>query len=99
MSFIAIAVNPTTRSEQEPAPSLFTLLISTDHCQVEKLRSLLNQRPEALEQSECFASKSDLKRLTQAALQQSYSPMFTPDEKLQLLDMAWKIQELLWIEG
>jgi hypothetical protein len=79
--------------------SLLTLLASSDPGSVEALRSLLNQHPEALEQSECFASKSDLKHLTQAALQQSYSQMFTPDEKLQLLDMAWKIQELLWAEG
>jgi hypothetical protein len=99
MPQIAMTVNPTTRSAQEPMSSLLTLLTSSDPGSVEALRSLLNQHPEALEQSECFASKSDLKHLTQAALQQSYSQMFTPDEKLQLLDMAWKIQELLWAEG
>jgi hypothetical protein len=94
MSPLDLTIDPPSMI-QETAPSL-VLLDLIGSSEIESLRSLLHQPPQAVEQLEQFASKSDLRRFVQWALQQSYSPALTLDEKLQLLDIAWNIQELLW---
>lgn len=96
MSSIELITRPEGNAMQEIPSLLLALLRSTHNNEVETLQSILPQLPQTVEQLECFASKADLRRFTQWALQQSYSPALTLDEKMQLLDAAWKIQELLW---
>jgi hypothetical protein len=83
--------------ETKAASPLFTLLVLTEQAETEALCSQLDQLPEVVEQIERYASASELRRFTEWALQQSYSPRLTLDEKLQLLDTAWKVQKLLWL--
>jgi hypothetical protein len=82
-------------SLQETAPSpLFTLLALTGR-EAGMLQLCAFQYDERLE---CLVSRSDLIHFLQWALQQSYSPALTSEEKLQLLDVAWNVQRLLWTE-
>lgn len=96
MAPIELVTRPQGNAMQEIPSLLFAFLKSTPNTETEVLQSVLHQLPQTVEQLECFASKSDLRRFTQWALQQSYSTALTSDEKMQLLDAAWKIQELLW---
>jgi hypothetical protein len=82
-------------SLQKSAPSpLFTLLTLTGH-EAEMLQLYPFQH---VEQLECLVSRTDLIHFLEWALQQSYSPALTSEEKLQLLDIAWNVQQLLWAE-
>lgn len=83
-----------TIQETQVASPLFKLLVLTEQVGTEALHSPLAQLSEDIE---CYASVSELRRFTEWALQQSYSPRLTLDEKLQLLDTAWKVQKLLWL--
>lgn len=92
MSPIELATSPAAPSQTLP---LFKLLVSTEQFTV-SAENMPHFWTRINEQIECHASATDLKCFTEWALQQSYSPALTADQKLQLLDIAWKVQQLLW---
>ncbi|MBF2050632.1 MAG: hypothetical protein IGS54_25265 [Elainella sp. C42_A2020_010] len=92
----SIEITPPARVHQQTAPHLF-LLLSLSKSEAEMLR-WHQQNRYCVEQLECVVSRSDLRELIQWALQQSYAPTLTTEEKLQLLDLAWNVQQLLWAD-
>lgn len=42
------------------------------------------------------ASQVELKRFVQWALNQSYSEQLAPYQRMELLNLAWQVQKLLW---
>lgn len=75
-------------------PSVFPAL--PEEPEPAQVTDFLCQLTQAIEQIECSVSEADLQAFIYWALRQSYSVYFTQDESLQLLDLAWKAQKLLW---
>lgn len=97
-SDLASSLRPISRNNpvlQNAASPLFTLLVVTEQ-NVAEISSTQSQSLHDLEQIERHASATELRDFTAWALQRSHSPSLSFNEKLQLLDIAWKVQKLLW---
>lgn len=91
-----VTVPTRSNAVHKPIVASLSALLALSEPETEVIRLVLHNFPQNIEAMECRASAADLKRFIRWALQQSYSPALTTDEKLQLLDIAWKVQQLLW---
>jgi hypothetical protein len=91
-----ISLSPWMLAAPHPAglPSSFPSL--PEQPQPDQVAEFLQQLTQMAEQIECFVSESDLQAFVRWALAQSHSSYFTQDESLQLLELAWRAQKLLW---
>lgn len=72
-----------------------SLFLPTD-LQSEQVAELLDRLVKKINQIDPETPDSELRAFVQWALKQSYSDQLTHLERMQLLDLAWQVQKLLW---
>lgn len=61
-----------------------------------QVEAVLHELTQEVENAAACASGAELRSFVQWALEQSYSDQLNYLERMQLLELAWRIQKLLW---
>ena len=64
--------------------------------QRDQVTAVLARLTEEIKHVPFQASQAELRRFVQWALNQSYSDQLAPFQRMELLNLAWQVQKLLW---
>jgi hypothetical protein len=79
---------------EDASDSQFSCL--PERLEATQVEAFLHELTQAVEHAASCASEAELKCFVQWALEQSYSDELNYLERMQLLELAWRIQKLLW---
>lgn len=80
----------------EPIPSEILFLSLPSSLEPDQVPVVLARLAEEIKYVPFQASSTELKRFVQWALSQSYAAQLAPYQRMELLNLAWQVQKLLW---